>query len=49
MGKRVMELFEYFKIIVSFMISMVKDVRRFLKEEKADTDYATVANLLSIS
>ncbi len=46
MGKKAAETLELLKVTFDFVVSMAKDVNRFLKEEKNASDYLLIADHL---
>lgn len=48
MGKKAVETIEFAKVTFDFVVSMAKDVNRFLKEEKNASDFLLIAEILNI-
>jgi hypothetical protein len=48
MNKRIAEVFENTKDVLMFAISMTRDVSRYMKEERENTDFTRVAELLDV-
>ena len=48
MNKRIVEVFENTKGVLMFALAMTKDVSRYMKEEREDTDYIRVVEMLGV-
>ena len=48
MGKKAAETLELLKVIFDFVVSMARDVNRFLKEEKNASDFLIIADMLNV-
>lgn len=48
MSSKIKETFENMRTVIEFAVSMAKDVRVFLREEKNYSDYLLVAEMLNL-
>jgi hypothetical protein len=48
MRRQIKETFENMRTVIEFAVSMAKDVRVFIREEKNYSDYLLVAEMLNL-
>ncbi len=49
MRRQIKETFENMRTVIEFAVSMAKDVRIFLREEKSYSDFNLIADQLNIN